>query len=241
MEAAAQSGNGLIVWHDHVSGDREAAIAFYAETLGWEIERWDQGEIVYPMLGRGGSWHGGFVAREGDAEWLPYVRTEDVRASVLSVRQSGGTVLRPPTEVPNVGMSATVADPGGAEFALWQDAGGPLPSPDVFAWEEVYVPDVDVAIDFYGRVLGWTAEPFQEGYTVLKQAETTVGGILALPEGLEPSWLTYLATDDVDGTLDAMVERGGERRMGPVDIENVGRVAVLRDPFGAQVGLYAGL
>ena len=61
MEAAAQSGNGLIVWHDHVSADREAAVAFYAETLDWEIERWDQGEVVYPMLGRGGSWHGGFA------------------------------------------------------------------------------------------------------------------------------------------------------------------------------------
>jgi uncharacterized protein len=45
----------------------------------------------------------------------------------------------------------------------------------------------------------------------------------------------------VDGTLDAMVERGAERRMGPIDIQNVGRVAVLTDPFGAQVGLYAGL
>lgn len=239
MEASAQGGNGLIVWHDHVSPDRDAAVAFYAETLGWEIERWDQGDDAYPMLGREGTWHGGFVSRDGPAFWLPYMRVEDVRASVTSVAQAGGTVLRPPTEVPNVGMSATVADRGGAELALWQDAGGPVPGRDVFAWEEVYVPDPDDAYAFYGRVLGWTPEPFQEGYTVLASGDVTVGGVLVLPEGLEPSWLTYLATEDVDGTLEAMLEGGGERRMGPVDIENVGRVAVLRDPFGAAVGLYA--
>ncbi len=239
MEAAAETGNGLIVWHDHVAADRDASVAFYSETLGWDIEMWDQGEVVYPMLGREGSWHGGFVAREGDAHWLPYVRVEDVRASVTSVGQAGGAVLRPPTEVPNVGMSATVADPGGAVFALWQDQGGPLPTQDVFAWEEVYVPDVDEAEGFYSRVLGWTIAPFQEGYTVLKHGEATVGGILALPEGLEPTWLTYLAAEDVDETLDAMLERGATRRMGPIDIENVGRVAVLVDPFGAAVGLYA--
>jgi predicted enzyme related to lactoylglutathione lyase len=239
MEAASETGNGLIVWHDHVSVDRDAAIAFYSETLGWEIERWDQGETIYPMLGRGGSWHGGFVEHDGPGYWLPYVRVEDVRASVTSVAQAGGTVIRPPTEVPNVGMSATVADPGGAEFALWQDAGGPLPARDVFAWEEVYVPEVDDASDFYGKVFGWAPEPFQEGYTVLANGELTVCGILALPEGLSPTWLTYLAAEDVDATFDAMLERGAERRMGPVDIENVGRVAVLRDPLGAAVGLYA--
>jgi predicted enzyme related to lactoylglutathione lyase len=241
METAAHSGEGLIVWHDHVSADRDGAVAFYSETLGWEIEMWDQGEVVYPMLGRDGSWHGGFVAEEGDAYWLPYVRVEDVRASVASVAQNGGRVARPPTEVPNVGMSATVADRGGAVFALWQDQGGALPTRDVFAWEEVYVPDVDDAYEFYGRVLAWIPEPFQENYKVLERDGLTVGGILELPEGLEPTWLTYLATDDVDETLDAMLERGAEHRMGPIDIENVGRVAVLRDPFGAAVGLYRGV
>jgi predicted enzyme related to lactoylglutathione lyase len=240
MEGSAQEHAGRIVWRDHVSSSAEEGAAFYAAVLGWELERWEHGEISYPMIRRGGHTHGGFVsAAETRPNWLVYVRVGDLEATMRTVADAGGAVRKPPAPIPEVGRFAVCADPAGATFAAVEDAGGPEPSRDAFAWDEVYVRDLDAATAFYGRVFGWTTAPFNEGYTVLKRGEATVGGLMALPEALpRPGWLTYAATDDVDGAAARAAERGAGTILAPTDVPNVGRVAVLVDPFGAPFGLY---
>jgi uncharacterized protein len=100
---------------------------------------------------------------------------------------------------------------------------------------------VEAAKSFYAAALGWTTDALNEGYTLLKSGEAVVGGLQPLPEGLLPGplWLTYLATDDVDGAAHRARQRGAGTIATPRDIPGFGRVAVLTDPGGAPFGLRA--
>ena len=240
MGEHAASTVGLVVWHDHVSGDVERATAFYRDVLGWEYEVWKHAETEYPMIAVGGRRHGGFLARGGVARWLPYVRVDDVDESVRRIGEAGGRVHAPPTDLPDVGRFAVVADRQGAAFTVWRDESDEATGNDAFAWDELYTDDPAAAADFYGAMFGWSTAPFNKGYTVFKRGDAMVGGLLARPDAIaEPGWLPYLTTADADRTFARAGERGARSILEPTDIPNVGRVAVLVDPAGAAFGLWA--
>jgi predicted enzyme related to lactoylglutathione lyase len=54
-----------------------------------------------------------------------------------------------------------------------------------------------------------------------------------VPAEIPAHWLVYFAVDDADATLSKANEQGGSVAFGPQDIARVGRIAVLKDPFGA--------
>ena len=54
----------------------------------------------------------------GRRDWSGYVATDDVDADTARVAAAGGAIKRPPTDIPNVGRFAVVADPGGAVLVL---------------------------------------------------------------------------------------------------------------------------
>ncbi|MCP3103957.1 VOC family protein [Myxococcus sp. K15C18031901] len=100
----------------------------------------------------------------------------------------------------------------------------------------------DEAGAFYTRLLGWRLEPGRDGGRSFFAGTREVGGLLALPErartqGAPAHWLGHLGTEDVEGTLQRFVERGGQQ-LGPVRQEATGRrVAILKDAQGAVVAL----
>jgi predicted enzyme related to lactoylglutathione lyase len=47
----------------------------------------------------------------------------------------------------------------------------------------------------------------------------------------------YIATDDTDATVSKAQELGGSTVIEAMDIPNVGRIAVLKDPVGAVFGV----
>ena len=52
------------------------------------------------------------------------------------------------------------------------------------------------------------------------------------------SWSTYVASADADQTCAAAIASGGEVVMDVMDVLDAGRMAVLRDPAGAQVSVW---
>lgn len=108
-----------------------------------------------------------------------------------------------------------------------------------FSWSELMTDDPKAAVEFYGSLLGWTAQDMDMGtgaYHVIKVGDTSVGGIMGKPPGSEkmPSaWGCYVTVDDIDATVAKCVELGGKVCMPPMDIPTVGRMAVLQDPQGA--------
>jgi predicted enzyme related to lactoylglutathione lyase len=113
-----------------------------------------------------------------------------------------------------------------------------------FIWYELMTPDRDAAIDFYSKVLGWTAAPHPSSttssgpYTVLSRDGREFGGLFAFTDDMRtnnmpPMWNGYVAVPDADATIAAIKAAGGSVHMGPDDVPGAGRIAMVADPGGA--------
>lgn len=110
-----------------------------------------------------------------------------------------------------------------------------------FLWYELMTSDQDAAIDFYTKVVGWTASDAEQPdmrYTILSAAGRGVGGIFELTDemregGARPGWLGYIHAADTDSKAKEIEAAGGRILMQPGDIPNVGRFALVADPAGA--------
>ncbi len=244
--STVQTQVGRFVWHESWSTDAERAKSFYTGLLGWDIEVWKPGEADYAMISVGGKTHGGFWPPPeggGPSLWLGHVLVEDVDAAVGRAQAGGGTVVVGPMDVPEVGRFAVIRDPQGAVVSAFQPQGEAPAAEGVFLWDELWSADVEASKRFYGEVFGWTTADMDMGdmvYTIFRRAgDTDTAGLLAKPDEVPASvWVPYLATDDVDATAAKAGELGGTVTMGPMDVPNVGRLAVLLDPTGAPFGLF---
>ena len=107
-----------------------------------------------------------------------------------------------------------------------------------FIWYELLTVDPDAAAAFYGDVLGWTAASAgQPGidYRLFSAGGAQVAGHMKLPDGAEeagmrPGWLGYIGVDDVDVAVADIVGAGGKVHMPAMDLEGVGRMALVADP-----------
>jgi len=109
-----------------------------------------------------------------------------------------------------------------------------------FSWNELITTDEAGAKKFYTSLFGWSTQAFGDGnYTLFKQDETMVGGMMKCPkDGVPAHWLAYVTVDDVDATATQAAKLGGKIVMDPFDVPTVGRIAVLLDPQGASIGLF---
>ena len=234
---------GTFVWHENVSTDPKRAQDFYTQLFGWQIEVFKTDEFEYPMISVNGQSHGGFptVQPGTPSHWAGNIAVESVDDTVEKVQGAGGTLIHGPQEIPDVGRFAVFADPQTAVFVAFQPAGDAPQAAGVFVWDELGTQDVEASERFYNAVFGWTTNDMGEeygGYKIFKNGETDVGGMMKMPDASMPSlWVPYVAVEDADATVAKAGELGGETLMGPMDIPNVGRVAVLKDPVGAVVGI----
>src|ERR1700733_951530 len=107
-----------------------------------------------------------------------------------------------------------------------------------FVWHELLTNDTGAAEQFYSRVVPWKTQPSpMPSYTLWMSGSNRVGGLMSMPEGhaegTPAHWLIYIATPDVDATVEAAKKLGGNVLKAASDIPNVGRFAVLADPQGA--------
>lgn len=112
-----------------------------------------------------------------------------------------------------------------------------------FSWSELMSTDPKAATEFYGNLLGWTFESMDVpdgSYQVIKAGDTSIGGIMGMPPGnggMPSMWGCYVTVADVDATAKRCTELGGKVLVGPQDIPEVGRFAVILDPQGAALNL----
>ena len=120
------------------------------------------------------------------------------------------------------------------------DTNQPLGTP---TWIDLGVPDLDRALDFYGAVFGWefAIGPEEYGrYTTCLLRGRPVAAIAPSTEDGGRFWNVYLATPDCDATTAAARAAGAEILSEPDDVMTQGRMALIRDPVGAQFGLWQG-
>jgi predicted enzyme related to lactoylglutathione lyase len=115
-----------------------------------------------------------------------------------------------------------------------------------FCWADLMPGDQDRAIAFYEGVFGWSVDKAGAefgGYGRAYLDGDRVGGINPAMPGAPAQWLSYFATDDLDGTVATVKANGGsilELQPGQeiMDIPMTGRMAVAVDPTGAVFGLW---
>jgi uncharacterized protein len=111
-----------------------------------------------------------------------------------------------------------------------------------FVWHENYSGDPDATRQFYNQLLGWETEAWKPGeadYAMIRSGDQVHGGIVQAPEGGSPGWLGSVLVEDVDETARKAEAAGGQIVAAPMDVPDIGRVAVLADPQGAVISAYA--
>ena len=111
-------------------------------------------------------------------------------------------------------------------------------------WSELITGDVEAAKSFFQDIAGWQINdmPMPNGtYNICMAGEKPVAGIMSgemmgQPDH-PPTWMTYIAVDDVDAACAKTGKAGGQVLKSPFDIPGVGRIAMIKDPSGAVAGL----
>lgn len=80
--------------------------------------------------------------------------------------------------------------------------------------------------------------PEYGGYRIFNRGETGVAGFMTVPDASLPArWQPYVAVEDADRTTATATELGASVLVEPMDVPEVGRIAVLRDPQSATFGI----
>jgi len=117
-------------------------------------------------------------------------------------------------------------------------------APGTPSWVELSSPDPDASARFYGELMGWDATepgPVEEtgGYRMFQQGDQRVAGLMGhMQEGQPTVWATYISVADADQTAEEVKGAGGGVIVEPMDVMDIGRMAVFSDPAGAVFGIW---
>lgn len=116
--------------------------------------------------------------------------------------------------------------------------------PGTPCWVDLGTPDIEAAASFYGDLFGWDVpeQPNSEqvgGYRRAQKDGADVAGAMPLmQEGQPPAWTMYISVADADATAEAVTANGGTQIAAPMDVMDLGRMALFTDPEGAFFGIW---
>lgn len=116
-------------------------------------------------------------------------------------------------------------------------------APGTPSWVDLGAPDIDGAAAFYGGLFGWEATetgPVEEtgGYRMFELRGRPVAGLGPQQAPGPPYWTTYVTVADADATTALAKEAGGMVFVEPMDVLDVGRMAIFADPTGAVIAVW---
>jgi predicted enzyme related to lactoylglutathione lyase len=110
------------------------------------------------------------------------------------------------------------------------------------SWVDLASPDTEVSRTFYSALFDWeTADqgPESGGYVIFTKGGKQVAGLgEVIPEGRSAWWTTYINVDDADAASSAAKHSGGIAVVEPMDVMDVGRMAIFSDPSGAMIAAW---
>ena len=110
-----------------------------------------------------------------------------------------------------------------------------------FKWMERTAWNLDGARKFYSQLLEWEMEEYPGrliNHNTSDAPSQTGIGMMNLRELEIPDIsMIYTGVDDIESSCRRLEELGGRIVKAPMDILEVGRIAVVRDPEGAYIGL----
>lgn len=113
-----------------------------------------------------------------------------------------------------------------------------------FVWNELVSSNPAAADAFYTRVFGWESRTVMlDGvgpYTIwLKDGVTVAGMVHGAQQNGQHSgfWGSYVSVPDVDQAAQAVIAAGGSVKVMPINVPELGRIALVADPTGALFSL----
>jgi predicted enzyme related to lactoylglutathione lyase len=110
------------------------------------------------------------------------------------------------------------------------------------SWVELGTTDIDRAVEFYSSLFGWEVpegQPETAGYRVAHLRGKTVAGLSPqMAPDAPPAWTTYVDVESAEATTQEVTANGGSVFVSPMDVMDIGRMAICADPTGAVFGLW---
>ncbi|HWE56855.1 MAG TPA: VOC family protein [Acidimicrobiales bacterium] len=243
--------HGMPSWVDYTASDVSAALGFYSSLLGWDSQDLGEESGHYTMVSKGGKLIAAVSpSAPGDPSpphWTTYVNVDDIGAVTAKVADAGGATLFGPMDVMTAGKMAVYTDTTGAVIAAWQPGDHPgaqlVNEPGALVWNELNTRDLGKSRSFYSDVFGWSWGGTDE-YAEAQINGRTIGAAMPrptqMPAEVPDHWLVYFGTADVDADSERATTAGATLVVGPQDVPDTGRFAVLVDPLGSVFGLFQG-
>jgi predicted enzyme related to lactoylglutathione lyase len=254
----ASAVRGRFDWHELMTTDPEAAKRFYSAVIGWGIQDLPDMNHQYSMWTVDGAGLAGLMQLPGEAarqgappHWLTYIESEDIDATFNQATQLGARTYVPPKDIPGVGRFTVLADPQGAEFAVFTPAAdSPAKSGEPrfgdFTWHELMTSNERDAFDFYAQLFGWQKTSAMDmgemgTYQMFGLSEAPMGGIYTIPPGMgaPPMWLPYVQVESADAAAERVKQHGGSIKNGPMEVPGGDRIAICADPQGATFAVHS--
>lgn len=114
------AAHGLIHWTELNTRDVAKAKDFYAALFGWTYTTIPMEGGEYGLIMQGETMVGGIfdisspMFAEMPPHWFTYFACDDIDAKLEAIVAAGGTIIRPPFDVPDTGRIAIIKDPSGA-------------------------------------------------------------------------------------------------------------------------------
>lgn len=121
--------------------------------------------------------------------------------------------------------------------------------PGKIIWRDLLTNDPAASQRFYGELFGWEFESVgtaanlksDSAYTLIRHNGKLIGGMidtLALNNREDISqWVALMSVEDIDTSVKTVTASGGRVITPPTDLQDRGRLAVIRDSEGALLGL----
>jgi uncharacterized protein len=254
-ETDVVDSHGRFVWYELITTDTAAAKAFYAKVVGWGTEDTSMPGAAYTLFTAGKVPVSGLMevpakALKMDAppHWIGYVGVDNVDAAAKRIKQLGGAVHVPPTDVRDISRFSIVADPQMATLALikglkpGQKRPAELGKPGHVGWHELLAADWEKALAFYGELFGWQKADAHIGsmgtYQQFSAGGEPIGGMFTKPATLPvPFWLYYFNISDLETATKRVEAGGGQILYGPTAVPGGAWIVHCTDPQGAIFAL----
>ena len=246
MTARDTYPHGVFCWVDLCTADTDSARTFYSELFGVTITQpTDSNRYMMAKAGDRLLW--GLMPQPEHLRGMPdvwetFIKVDDVDDAAARVEGCGGSLHQPVIDV-GTGRLAVAADPTGAVVILWEpreiQGAHVVGEHGAMCWHDLVTSDVDAAMGFYSKLLGWTCVPFDEaGSVMVQQGDEFIGSASHASEGVPPHWAVCFEVDDCDAAVERCGRLGGRTVVPAVDHEP-GRMALLADHAGAHFWVVA--
>jgi predicted enzyme related to lactoylglutathione lyase len=249
--------HGRFIWYELITTDPKTAQSFYGDVVGWTFEDMPSGDMTYTVASANGNGVGGLMLIPPEAKamgaqphWSGYVYVDNCDAAAEKIKGLGGSVIRPPADIPGIGRFAVVADPHGAVFEIMKPVPPSETRPDVPAgteghtsWHELYAGELDPAFAFYSEMFGWKKDEAMDmgpmgTYLLFSNQDGQVGGMMKKPDQIpRPGWLYYTQVGDIDAATARVKAAGGQVVNGPMEVPGGAWIIQGVDPQRAMFAL----